>query len=112
VYSEPFRPTTKPAGRGTRGQEQIVPGDTTGISYEDKQGRWHDELSKGTDRPETEVEGEAAVNALRRMGRALAKPITGRVDIPMGFASLYPSYGFSFVSMRRSGTSHMSATAT
>jgi hypothetical protein len=37
--------------------EQIVPGDETGISYEDKQGRWHDEVSAGDDRPETEVEG-------------------------------------------------------
>jgi hypothetical protein len=27
------------------------------ILYEDKEGRWHDELSPGTDRPETEVEG-------------------------------------------------------
>jgi hypothetical protein len=37
--------------------EQIVPGDTTDISYEDKGGRWHDEASSGSDRPETDVEG-------------------------------------------------------
>jgi hypothetical protein len=24
-------------------KEQVVPGDATGISYEDKEGRWHDE---------------------------------------------------------------------
>ena len=38
-------------------KEQVVPGDTTGISYEDKDGRWHDEVSAGDDRPETDVEG-------------------------------------------------------
>jgi len=38
-------------------KEQAVPGDTTAISYEDKDGRWHDELSAGDDRPETDVSG-------------------------------------------------------
>ncbi|WOJ89987.1 DUF2188 domain-containing protein [Methylocapsa polymorpha] len=38
-------------------KEQVVPGDTTDISYEDKDGRWHDEASAGGDRPETNVEG-------------------------------------------------------
>jgi hypothetical protein len=37
--------------------EQRVPGNTTGISYEDKAGRWHNEQSDGHDRPITEVEG-------------------------------------------------------
>lgn len=37
--------------------EQVVGGNQTGISYEDQQGRWHDEISRGDDRPETEVEG-------------------------------------------------------
>jgi Uncharacterized protein conserved in bacteria (DUF2188) len=37
--------------------EQVLPGETTDILYEDKEGRWHDEVSPGTDRPETEVEG-------------------------------------------------------
>jgi hypothetical protein len=37
--------------------EQVVPGETTAISWEDKEGRWHDEVSAGTDRPETDVEG-------------------------------------------------------
>jgi hypothetical protein len=37
--------------------EQRVSGNTTGISYEDKDGRWHDELSSGRDRPITEVKG-------------------------------------------------------
>ena len=35
--------------------EQKVGGDTTAISWEDKQGKWHDELAQGDDRPETEV---------------------------------------------------------
>jgi hypothetical protein len=37
--------------------EQILTGDTTAISWEDKDGRWHDELSAGNDRPETDVKG-------------------------------------------------------
>jgi hypothetical protein len=38
-------------------KEQAVPGETTGISYEDQDGRWHDEISAGDDRPTTDVEG-------------------------------------------------------
>ncbi len=37
--------------------EQQAPGSTTEIVYEDKQGHWRDEQSKGDDRPETSVEG-------------------------------------------------------
>jgi hypothetical protein len=37
--------------------EQVVPGATTGISWEDRQGRWHAEVARGDDRPETEVKG-------------------------------------------------------
>ena len=37
--------------------EQILPGDTTAISWEDRDGRWHEELSAGSDRPETDVRG-------------------------------------------------------
>ena len=32
--------------------EQIVRGDTTDISYQDEGGRWHDEASPGSDRPD------------------------------------------------------------
>jgi hypothetical protein len=58
VYSEPF-PSHDEARRAAElaAKEQVVPGDTTDISYEDKEGRWHNELSKGSDRPETDVEG-------------------------------------------------------
>jgi hypothetical protein len=45
----------KAAERAAR--EQSVAGETTGISYEDKKGRWHDEVARGDDRPETDVEG-------------------------------------------------------
>jgi hypothetical protein len=58
AYSETF-PThdiaRKAAERAAR--EQVVAGDTTSISYEDTDGRWHDEVAKGTDRPETDVTG-------------------------------------------------------
>jgi predicted secreted protein len=38
-------------------REQQVAGDTVGISYEDSQGRWRDEIASGGDRPSTEVDG-------------------------------------------------------
>ncbi len=38
-------------------KEQVERGTTVRISYEDKQGRWHREVSAGNDRPETDVEG-------------------------------------------------------
>ena len=37
--------------------EQQRPGETTGISWEDEQGRWQEEVSDGKDRPVTDVEG-------------------------------------------------------
>jgi hypothetical protein len=58
VFSETFPShdlARKAAERAAK--EQVVPGETTGISYEDKDGRWHDEVSPGNDRPETDVEG-------------------------------------------------------
>ena len=58
VYSETFPShdlARKAAERVAR--EQVIAGETTGISYEDKQGRWHDEVARGDDRPETDVEG-------------------------------------------------------
>ena len=58
AFSETFRThdlARRAAERAAR--EQAVPGQTTGISYEDKSGRWHDEVSAGNDRPETDVKG-------------------------------------------------------
>ncbi len=57
VFSEPF-PTHDEALAAARraAGEQRVAGETAGISWEDANGRWHDELAAGTDRPNTEVE--------------------------------------------------------
>jgi hypothetical protein len=59
AFSETFRShdAARKAAERAAG-EQVVAGDNaTGISYEDKDGRWHDEISARDDRPETEVEG-------------------------------------------------------
>lgn len=58
VYSETF-PSHDDARRAAEraAQEQLAPGEATVISWEDKEGRWHDEQSSGNDRPETEVQG-------------------------------------------------------
>jgi hypothetical protein len=58
AFSETF-PTHAEAREAAEraASEQVVPGETTAISWEDKEGRWHDEVSAGTDRPETDVEG-------------------------------------------------------
>ncbi|WP_230532414.1 DUF2188 domain-containing protein [Microvirga roseola] len=37
--------------------EQQVPGETTAIEYQDEDGRWHDEVARGQDRPATDVKG-------------------------------------------------------
>jgi hypothetical protein len=58
AYSETF--PTHDAARAAAHRaagEQRISGDTAGIRYEDEAGHWHEELSKGDDRPETEVEG-------------------------------------------------------
>ena len=56
TFSETF-PTHEHALRAaeTAAAEQRVTGSTDGIQYEDAEGRWHDELAKGDDRPDTEV---------------------------------------------------------
>jgi Uncharacterized protein conserved in bacteria (DUF2188) len=58
VVSETF-PSHDAARRAAEhaAAEQRVPGNTTGILYEDKDGRWHGELSDGRNRPITEVKG-------------------------------------------------------
>jgi hypothetical protein len=37
--------------------EQMAPGEAAVISYEDKNGRWHNERSTGEDRPKVDVKG-------------------------------------------------------
>ena len=58
VFSETF-PSHDLARRAAEraAKEQVIPGDTTRISYEDERGRWHSEVSSGKDRPEPDVEG-------------------------------------------------------
>jgi hypothetical protein len=58
VFSETF-PSHDAARQAAEraAREQVVPGEATGISYEDKDGHWHDEVSKGDDRPEVDVDG-------------------------------------------------------
>jgi len=58
VFSESF-PSHDAARRAAEraAREQGVAGETTGITYEDAQGRWHEEVAEGGDRPSTEVEG-------------------------------------------------------
>jgi Uncharacterized protein conserved in bacteria (DUF2188) len=58
VFSETF-PSHDAARRAAEhaAREQTVPGETTPISWEDGQGRWHDEVAPGGDRPAIDVEG-------------------------------------------------------
>ena len=58
VYSETF-PSHDAARKAAEraAAEQTLPGETEGISWEDKAGRWHDEVSEGDDRPDTDVKG-------------------------------------------------------
>jgi hypothetical protein len=37
--------------------EQRLPGTTEDIEFQDEAGDWHEEVSRGTDRPETDVTG-------------------------------------------------------
>jgi hypothetical protein len=58
VYSEAYPTHDKARQAAERAaKEQNVPGEATGISYEDKEGHWHEEQSAGSDRPETDVKG-------------------------------------------------------
>ena len=60
VFSESF-PTHAQALQAARraAVEQRQPGQTEGIEYEDEKGRWHREVSPGSDRPETDVDDTA-----------------------------------------------------
>jgi hypothetical protein len=58
VLSETF-PSHKLAHQAAEraAREQMVAGNTEGIVYEDKDGRWHYEVASGKDRPTTDVKG-------------------------------------------------------
>ncbi len=58
TYSETF--TSHAAARAaaaTAVREQTVAGENVGISFEDEDGNWQEELSDGRDRPKVRVEG-------------------------------------------------------
>lgn len=61
VFSEPF-PTHDEAAAAARraALEQRVAGETAAIQYQDASGKWHEEISRGDDRPETVVEDGSA----------------------------------------------------
>jgi hypothetical protein len=56
VFSETFR-TRDAAIQAARNaaMEQQIPGQTSGIRYEDGSGKWHEEIAEGDDRPEADV---------------------------------------------------------
>ena len=57
TYSETFATHSDAlAAARIAAAEQQVAGSTEGIEYEDTTGKWHNELSEGTDRPEAGVE--------------------------------------------------------
>ncbi len=60
TYSESF-PSHGEALEAARraAAEQRVPGRTEAIEWEDANGKWHQELAGGGDRPDTDVEDKA-----------------------------------------------------
>jgi len=59
VFSETF-PTHQSAldAAVAAADRQQKSGDTEAIQYQDREGKWHEELASGTDRPETEIEDD------------------------------------------------------
>jgi hypothetical protein len=58
VFSEPFPSHDEERVAAHRAAvEQQRPGETSAISWEDRQGKWHEELARGDDRPHTDVQG-------------------------------------------------------
>ncbi len=58
TFSETF-PSHDAACKAARraAKEQAQPGEDAGITFEDANGTWHEELSSGDDRPDATVEG-------------------------------------------------------
>ena len=58
TFSEPHRSKEEArAAAKLAAAEQSTAGESASISYEDEKGHWHHEDVKGSDRPETEVDG-------------------------------------------------------
>jgi hypothetical protein len=59
VFSETFRSRDDAVNAAkAAASEQRLAGKTEGISYQDAEGEWHDEVSIGSDRPEADVESQ------------------------------------------------------
>ena len=76
VFSESF-PTHAEALAAARraAGEQRMPGRTEAIEYEDEKGKWHTELARGSDRPETDVEDSACCRRPPRLRRGGLNPL-------------------------------------
>ena len=60
VFSESFATHAEALNAARRAAaEQRQPGQTEAIEYEDEKGKWHSELARGDDRPDTDVEDSA-----------------------------------------------------
>ena len=58
VFSETFPSHDMARAAAQRAAaEQHVPGETRTISWEDGNGKWHEELARGDNRPDAKVEG-------------------------------------------------------
>ena len=58
VFSETFpSPRRGPQPRSAPLRSSTCRAKPAAISWEDKNGKWHEELARGDDRPETDVEG-------------------------------------------------------
>ena len=58
VFSETFatHDQARKAAERAAGEQRVSDADRA-ISYEDREGHWHDEISAGDDRPSTDVKG-------------------------------------------------------
>ena len=56
VFSETFRDAAGGGRGGEKGRRRAAgSGQTEAIEYEDSEGKWHEELARGDDRPITDV---------------------------------------------------------
>jgi hypothetical protein len=56
VFSETFATKDRAISAATRAaREHKTPGEPAAIQYEDSTGRWHEEMTRGNDRPYTDV---------------------------------------------------------
>lgn len=67
VFSEPFAThrAALDAAIAAANRQQVA-GHSTAILYQDSAGKWHEEMSDGGDRPETEVEDDLIEPAPKR----------------------------------------------